>query len=219
MFDYAAAPADVIRTSEFAALSVHDRTTYARQLCDMVLALHGAGIVLVDFKPSNVMIKYSLAAHVPTLKAIDADSWRLAGSPLGSITGGGAPVLPDFTPMYAAVELLRAWRAGRLGTLVAGAEMDLYSLGLFLATLLSAACRPPFEDDGAAEAAAAVNAPPAAAALACGGSDYAREAVAALLAVDPAARAGTSLAGLLEKNKYLNAGAKSTAAHAADELG
>ena len=218
MFDYAAAPADVIRTSEFAALSVHDRTTYARQLCDMVLALHGAGIVLVDFKPSNVMIKYSLAARVPTLKAIDADSWRLAGSPLGSITGGGAPVLPDFTPMYAAVELLRAWRAGRLGTLVAGAEMDLYSLGLFLATLLSAACRPPFEDDGAAVA-AAVNAPPAAAALACGGSDYARDAVAALLAVDPAARAGTSLAGLLEKNKYLNAGAKSTAAHAADELG
>ena len=55
--------------------------------------------------------------------------------------------------------------------------------------------------------------------LACGGSEYAREAVAALLAVDPVARAGASLAGLLEKNKYLNAGAKSTAAHAADELG
>ena len=92
-------PADVIRTSEFAALSVHDRTTYARQLCDMVLALHGAGIVLVDFKPSNVMIKYSLAARVPTLKAIDADSWRLAGSPLGSITGGGSWSAPPREPI------------------------------------------------------------------------------------------------------------------------
>ena len=43
------------------------------------------------------------------LRVVDADSWRLApgpGSPglIGTITGGGAAMLPDITPVYAAAK-------------------------------------------------------------------------------------------------------------------
>lgn len=94
--------AEVMKTAEFKTKSVRERSTYASQLCDIVVALHRCGIVMLDFKPSNVMIK---GTGVIVMKAIDADSWRLAHHPIGAITDGGLSMLPDFTPVYAAIEV------------------------------------------------------------------------------------------------------------------
>lgn len=204
---------EMMRTPLFQSLKVHDRANFARQLCEIVVALHSRGVVVVDLKPSNVMVKQDVV-HV--LKVVDADSWRHAEQPIGAITGGGPPQFPDFTPLYAAIELLRAWDAKALASLIADPAMDLYSLGLMLAMLLSPSCAPAFVDDAAALAAARAGAAPPTSALVCSGSEYARELVTALISVDPRAR--PSLALLLDKNKFLNAGVKSMAAHSADSM-
>ena len=192
---------------------------YARQLCEAVIALHKIGIVMVDLKPSNVMIEFDKTSFVPTIRIIDADSWRARGDLIGAGDGDGGIQISAFTPIYAAPELLVASSNGTLARLAAAFEMDMMSLGLMLAMLLSPACTPPFASDEAAMAAAVSHTPPPPAALGCGGSAFAAELVVALTAVDPAVRGRVSLAALLEKNKFLNAGLKSATAHEAMKIG
>lgn len=69
--------------------------------------MHAKGIVMLDFKFSNLMFNRD---GLIMLRVVDADSWRVApgpGSPglIGTIAGGGAPMLPDITPVYAAAKL------------------------------------------------------------------------------------------------------------------
>ena len=192
---------------------------YARQLCEHVVSLHKLGIVMLDLKPANVMMEVDKDSLVPTLRFIDGDSWRMLHEGIGLDAGGGVIETSAFTPMYAAPELLVASAHGTLAALPATFEMDMASLGLCLAMLLSPACTPPFASDDAAMAAAVSSTPPPPAALGCGGSAFASELVAALTVVDPVARGRVSLAGLVEANKFLNAGLKSATAHEAMKIG
>ena len=212
-------PADLVKSSRFLASSVHDRAMYARQLCEALVSMHKRGIVMVDLKPANVMLAVDKATSLSTVVFIDGDSWRRVGETIGADAGGGVIETSAFTPMYAAPELLVASSNGTLARLAATFEMDMMSLGLMLAMLLSPACTPPFASDEAAMAAAVSHTPPPPAALGCGGSAFAAELVVALTAVDPAVRGRVSLAALLEKNKFLNAGLKSATAHEAMKIG
>ena len=88
------------------ALTVHARATYTRQMTSILVAMHAKGIVMLDFKFSNLMFNRD---GLIVLRVVDADSWRLApgpGSPglIGTITGGSAPMLPDITPVYTAAK-------------------------------------------------------------------------------------------------------------------
>lgn len=98
-----------MRTPSFVASHVHERAAYARQLCEIVACLNSRGLVLVDFKPSHVMMKRGDDARPwfrdPWMKVVGADSWRRAGGPICALTNGGPLVPPEVTPVFAAMEV------------------------------------------------------------------------------------------------------------------
>lgn len=116
--------AAVTRFCERAGLGLRARLSLVRSICEAVQAVHAAGVVHGDVKPTNVLVT---AGGEPRL--VDF------GLAVPSVPGGGtqAPRLQGHTPTYASPEQL----AGR-GPLTAS---DVYSLGVLLFEL--AAGRPP----------------------------------------------------------------------------
>jgi serine/threonine-protein kinase len=117
------------------ALSIDESLGVLKQICQGVQAIHDAGAVHYDIKPSNVLIGPGFRVAVADLGLV-----RMVGGPMAGATGSLAGTLSYLSPEVALMEPVEKDLAPRA---------DVYSLGILAFELLTG--RLPFDAPSSVE--------------------------------------------------------------------
>ena len=121
---------DLMRMNKYLQKNLTERLDYVRRVCHIVEHMHAGGVVWLDLKPQNIMLK-ATGPSLFDMKAIDLDSARVVGENLRKEDSG---LMPSVTPMYASNEVVASASPERLR---ASYFMDVRSLS---ASLLRKCC-------------------------------------------------------------------------------
>jgi serine/threonine-protein kinase len=105
------------------SLSIDESLGVLRQICTGVQAIHDAGAVHYDIKPSNILIGPSFRVAVADLGLV-----RMVGGPMAGASGSLAGTLSYLSPEVALMEPVKQELASRA---------DVYSLGILAFELLT----------------------------------------------------------------------------------